>query len=76
MSQDWYDEHWGVREAEAPGFVTWFENYYGRSDQHSAAEYEQDEYWTRRGFALMGWTASSDHCHCGKKKPCPCTNGA
>jgi len=77
MSEDWYNEHWLERESEveALGFATWFEEYYGRPDQHPSTECEQDEYWTRRGFALMGWIASSTHCHCGNKKPCSCTNG-
>ena len=53
MSENWYDTHW--RQQETPEFVSWWIGEYGNPEDYDEVEYEQDEYWVRKGFALMGW---------------------
>ncbi|MCK9577296.1 MAG: hypothetical protein M0R51_15430 [Clostridia bacterium] len=56
MSKYWYDKY--HKEKESPEFLSWFINCYGADTNFEDVESEQDEYWVRRGFALMGWNAS------------------
>ncbi len=72
MSLTWYDKYW--REKEVPHFVKWFEDPkegYGPVEMythwddgtpmHPASRTEaENEYWTRRGFALMGYLEGAD----------------
>lgn len=52
VSNIWYDKHWLNRETD--DFRRWFLTYYGPPEDYD----EQGEYWTRRGFALIGWLAA------------------
>ncbi|KKM08361.1 hypothetical protein LCGC14_1724540, partial [marine sediment metagenome] len=36
---------------------SWFEKEYGLNNDFDPGLDEQEEYWLRRGFALMGWLA-------------------
>lgn len=58
MGKEWYDEH--HKNKETPKLLSWFINFYGKSDDYEDIESEQDEYWIRRGFALMGWIAAKE----------------
>lgn len=51
----WYDKYW--RNKETDTFVSWFEKEYGLNSDFDPGLDEQEEYWLRRGFALMGWLA-------------------
>jgi len=53
MSSTWYDKYW--KEKETPSFVAWFKKEYGTSSDYVPEPDEQEEYWVRRAFALMGW---------------------
>jgi hypothetical protein len=53
MSLFWYSKHWGKKETKE--FVEWFEKDYGAPNEFPSDDYEQDEYWLRRGFALYGY---------------------
>ena len=57
-----------MKDKETPEFVKWFENSYGKSTDYDDSWNEQDEYWRRRGFALMGWLAALER---PSIKPCP-----
>lgn len=57
MSKEWFDKHWA--SAETLEFVEWWLGDYGSPDDYSPDDAEQNEYWVRRGFALMGWLAST-----------------
>ena len=57
MSIGWYDDHW--KERETADFRHWFLNEYGYADDYEC----QDEYWVRRGFALMGWIGRMEPCN-------------
>lgn len=52
MSREWYTKH--HQDNETAEFRDWFTNSYGFPGSYI----DQDEYWTRRAFALMGWLAS------------------
>ena len=52
----WYQEHWSSKETA--GFVAWFEKDYGLVSDFFDEDVE--EYWIRRGFALMGWLAAKE----------------
>ncbi len=56
MSEYWYDGHW--RKKETADFISWFIQEYGLPVDYDSCQSEQDEYWLRRGFALMGWLAA------------------
>lgn len=49
----WYDKYWKVKET--PEFIAWFKKGYGDAKDFSSDPIEQNEYWVRRAFALMGW---------------------
>ena len=49
----WYNKYW--RKKETNIFVSWFEKEYGHNSDFDPEYDEQEEYWLRRGFALMGW---------------------
>lgn len=55
MSKEIWEKHWASKETKT--FVEWFEHLetYGRPTDFPNTEGEQDEYYTRRTFALMGW---------------------
>lgn len=55
MSKEIWEKHWASKETKA--FIEWFEHLetYGRPTDFPNTEGEQDEYYTRRTFALMGW---------------------
>ena len=57
MSEWWYNKYW--RDKETPEFVEWVETEYGKPKDYQNTIREQDEYWVRRGFALMGWHGNS-----------------
>jgi hypothetical protein len=47
----WYDKHW--KSKETPEFNKWFLKDYGVPEDFSDSD--DDEYWVRKAFALMGW---------------------
>lgn len=53
---DWYEMY--HRENETDDFLEWWVNYYGNPSDYEDTEEEQDEYWTRRAFALLGFRAA------------------
>jgi len=53
MSKEWYDKNY--KDSEPTEFIKWFTGEYGNPLDYEDDKYEQDEYWIRRGFALMGW---------------------
>jgi len=67
VQKEWYDNFW--RNKETPEFMKWWISYYGNAEEYSMpseeqgkanralAQEEQDTYWERRGFALIGWRA-------------------
>jgi len=55
MSLEWYEIH--HLKKETPEFTGWFIDFYGSPEDYLDITGERDEYWVRRGFALMGWLA-------------------
>ena len=58
MSLIWYNKFW--KEKETLDFSSWFREEYGEALGY--INEEEDEYYIRRGFALMGWLAGILHC--------------
>jgi hypothetical protein len=54
----WYDKFHAAHETDE--FNEWWETAYGPVALYSDDEGEQDEYWTRKGFSLLGWLARGD----------------
>ena len=59
----WYEDYWREKEEqENPAFATFFEDEYGKpEDFHLVDSEDEDDYWHRRGFVLMGWIAGREH---------------
>jgi len=58
MSKEWYNKFHKKDETEA--FVAWWTKYYEESLDTLSVSYgisDSNEYWLRRGFALLGWNA-------------------
>jgi len=49
----WFGRHWADKATDE--FKAWWWGWYGHPDQNQQCD--RDEYWTRCGFALMGWLA-------------------
>ncbi len=58
MSLVWYNKFW--KEKETLDFSLWFRKEYGEVLNYHIDE--EDEYYLRKGFALMGWLAGILHC--------------
>lgn len=56
MSLYWYNKYW--KKYELVKFNSWYIEFYGTPTAYSSEQSEQDEYWLRKGFALMGWLAA------------------
>ena len=56
--KEWYNKYW--KEKETPMFIEWFEKEYGSVIDFVPEPDEQQEYWIRRAFALMGWNGRGD----------------
>lgn len=53
MKSDWYEKHW--QEKETKEFNQWWELSYGGLEFVVKDEEEINEYFRRKGFALMGY---------------------
>jgi len=51
------------------GFQQWWIKFYGTPSDYDDISYEQDEYWVRCYFALLGWRASRDSLSVAIHKP-------
>ena len=50
---EWYDKF--HLKNETPAFVAWWDRFYEVQPKAHWNPEETEEYWLRRGFALMGW---------------------
>jgi len=53
---DWFAKHHAASLTDA--FKEWWLKVYGSPYDYDLGEDEQHVYWTRCGFALMGWNAA------------------
>ena len=56
MSKEWYDKH--HKEKETEEFNDFWMRFYDSCTYDDPDE--EDEYWIRKGFALIGWSAHND----------------
>ena len=52
--KEWFELHYPEPE---PEFEAWWLAEYGPPESYLQEKDEQNEYWVRKGFALMGWRA-------------------
>jgi hypothetical protein len=57
-ADDWYNKHWKGKETEA--FLKWWSATYGSAEDYGNDLGEQEDYYLRKGFALMGWLAAQN----------------
>lgn len=58
---DWTKDAWFANyhaQNLTQEFKEWWESYYGPPDAYHDSYSEQDEYWKRCGFCLLGWNAA------------------
>lgn len=58
MSKEWFDKHHSSKSDEV--FEGWWKATYGPPESYGSEQDEQDDYWIRKGFALMGWIARGE----------------
>ena len=56
MSKEWFDKHYA--KEVTPAFEIFWKGFYGVPTDY--LEVEQDSFWTRKGFAWIGWKFASD----------------
>lgn len=52
----WFTKHY--RASLTVDFAAWWRDFYGTPADYQDTDSEQDEYYTRMGFALLGWRAA------------------
>lgn len=58
MSEQWYNRYWVDQETDA--FHDWWDQTYGGPENFHDTVPERDDYWIRKGIALMAWIARGD----------------
>ena len=60
---NWEKDEWFVQyhtQNLTQEFKDWWVAYYGVPSDYHDSECEQEEYWSRCGFSLMGWNAAKN----------------
>lgn len=62
MSKEWFDRN-GYSDPRLlnPCFEEWWFKEYGPPENFGSESSEQDAYWIKKGFALLGWTAAKEN---------------
>jgi len=55
LMKEWYQKYHVMHETDA--FLFWWYHFYGYPEEYLENKNEQEEYWVRRAFALMGFNA-------------------